>query len=77
MKISSYKCDSTGGKELRTYAIGRRSGRLHYVCTVRGCQQFPSKKVYDEEDLIMVQRETQTIRATEPLSGVERLVIWL
>jgi translation initiation factor 2-alpha kinase 3 len=61
----------TGGKEVRTYGIGLSSGRLHYVCTLRGCNRFEGSRD-DKENVLVVKRNTQTIRAINPLSGSER-----
>ncbi|CAG0921203.1 unnamed protein product [Notodromas monacha] len=61
----------TGGKEVRTYGIGLSTGRLHYVCSLRGCNKFDSSKPI-AEDILVVKRNTQTVRAIDPLTGTER-----
>ncbi|CAN7990465.1 unnamed protein product [Ixodes hexagonus] len=72
----------TGGKEARSYGINLHSGQapcftlrhclqLRYVCTMSGCNQTKDDD-YGTEDVLVVKRDTQTVRAVEPRSGQER-----
>ena len=66
----------TGGKESRVYGIEVNSGRIKYECTMDGCfgpaGETLSPKEDDLEDIIIVKRETQVVRAVEPRSGSEK-----
>lgn len=64
----------SGGKESRTYGVIAHSGRLIYECSMEGCvnltEGMGSKD--DENNILVVRRQTQTVRAIEPQTGVER-----
>ncbi|KAG8240449.1 hypothetical protein J437_LFUL003163 [Ladona fulva] len=64
----------SGGKESRTYGVVANSGRLIYECSLEGCvnltEGMGSKD--DENNILVVRRQTQTVRAVEPQTGVER-----
>ena len=67
----------TGGKESRVYGIEVNSGRIKYECTMDGCfgpagETLSSPNEDDLEDIIIVKRETQVVRAVEPRSGSEK-----
>lgn len=72
----------SGGKELRSYGINSRTGRIIYECSLNGCKsqnltdsaEEPSESQPDEmlDDILVVRRQTQTVRAIEPRSGSER-----
>lgn len=72
----------SGGKEVRSYGINSRTGRIVYECSMRGCKNQNLTEVAEEEnekasdefldDILVVRRETQTVRAIEPRSGTER-----
>lgn len=62
----------TGGKEARSYGINLHTGQLRYVCTMSGCNQTKDEEDYGAEDVLVVKRDTQTVRAVEPRSGQER-----
>ncbi|GLV37655.1 pancreatic eIF-2alpha kinase [Carabus blaptoides fortunei] len=59
-----------GGKEIRTYGVALNSGKLIYECSLDGCKNQSNYANY--EDLILLERNTQTVRAIEPRSGLER-----
>lgn len=59
-----------GGVEVRTYGIGFYSGKLFYECTPSKCTNEDNTDVV--EDVLLIERTTQTIRAVEPRSGSER-----
>ncbi|KAJ9578241.1 hypothetical protein L9F63_005540 [Diploptera punctata] len=60
----------SGGKETRTYGVVAKTGRLVYECSMEGCTN--STDSVGAEDIILVQRQTQTVRAIEARSGIER-----
>lgn len=61
----------TGGKESRTYGIEMDSGRIKYECSIDGCEKA-SESDDTMDDVLVVQRETQTVRALEPRTGMEK-----
>lgn len=60
-----------GGKEARSYGINLHTGQLKYVCSMSGCNRTKDDD-YGAEDVLVVKRDTQTVRAVEPRSGQER-----
>ena len=67
----------TGGKESRVYGIELSTGRIKYECTMSGCfepsgEPLKTNADSDLEDLIVVERETQVVRAVEPRTGSEK-----
>lgn len=68
----------TGGKESRVYGIQVSTGRIKYECTMEGCFGPAGETLTasagddDLDDIIIVKRETQVVRAVEPKSGSEK-----
>lgn len=67
----------TGGKESRVYGIEMDTGQIRYECTLAGCfgpdgDEKNEKNNDDMEDILVVKRETQTVRAVEPRTGTEK-----
>merc|ERR1712223_551719 len=66
----------TGGKESRVYGIEVKTGKIRYECTMDGCfspsGEALSSKETDLEDIVIVKRETQVVRAIEPRTGSEK-----
>ena len=73
----------TGGKDVTTYGIEVKNGRIRYTCGMNGCfkineptnseQPLEAGGVKDDmEDVLVVRRETQTVRAIEPRTGEEK-----
>ncbi|XP_063231774.1 eukaryotic translation initiation factor 2-alpha kinase [Bacillus rossius redtenbacheri] len=60
-----------GGRETSTYGVDVRSGRLMYECSMSNCRNFTDDAT-DTEEVLVVQRLTQTVRAVEARSGSER-----
>ncbi|XP_053392542.1 methionine--tRNA ligase-like [Mercenaria mercenaria] len=60
-----------GGKDLVTYGLDPHTGQVRYACGVKGCQTF-GEQVMNEEDLLVVSRQTQTVRAVDSRSGSEK-----
>lgn len=46
------------------------TGRVLYECSLGGCDNLTELEA--EGDVVLVQRQTQTVRAVEPRTGVER-----
>jgi hypothetical protein len=44
---------------------------VRYACGVKGCRTF-GEEVVNEEDLLIVNRQTQTVRAVDSRSGSEK-----
>lgn len=75
-----------GGKETISYGVSATSGRIIYECSMKGCvnstTDFDPNELNEEpdqvspsvidEDVIVIRRQTQTVRAIEPRSGGER-----
>ncbi|XP_066247464.1 eukaryotic translation initiation factor 2-alpha kinase [Euwallacea similis] len=58
-----------GGIEVRTYGVGFNSGKVLYECTQSKCSNHQKEEM---DDVVVVERSTQTIRAVEPRTGHER-----
>ena len=61
----------------RVYGIELNTGRIRYECTMEGCFTPSGDKLTPEqnddfEDIIIVKRETQVVRAVEPRTGSEK-----
>ena len=66
-----------GGKESRVYGIELSSGRIKYECTMEGCfgptgEKLSPNENNDLDDIIILKRETQVVRAVEPRTGTEK-----
>lgn len=57
-----------GGIEKRTYGVNVKTGKVVYECTPSKCSQ----NRHNNEELLIIERNTQTVRAVDPRSGVER-----
>lgn len=55
--------------EVRTYGVGFHSGKLIYECTQSKCSNHERDEM---EDIMVIERSTQTIRAVEPRTGYEK-----
>ncbi|XP_046385466.1 eukaryotic translation initiation factor 2-alpha kinase-like [Ischnura elegans] len=64
----------SGGKESRTYGIVAHSGKVIYECSMEGCVNLTDGMNLkdDENNILVLRRQTQTVRAVEPSTGVER-----
>ncbi|XP_059619538.1 eukaryotic translation initiation factor 2-alpha kinase-like [Phlebotomus argentipes] len=70
----------SGGKETRSYGISMRTGQVIYECSIGGCQNRTDAleegvgQVHDPllDDVIILRRQTQTVRAVDPRTGGER-----
>lgn len=60
-----------GGKEITTIGINARTGELHYICGSGGCQIYGDEAA-DDQDIIVIQRTRQTVRAVDQRTGSEK-----
>ncbi|KAG8033834.1 hypothetical protein G9C98_008315 [Cotesia typhae] len=61
----------SGGKEIQTYGIVSNTGKLLYHCTSSGCNNnTDGDRLHN--DVLIIQRVQQTIRAVEPTTGTEK-----
>lgn len=63
-----------GGKDIRQYGVNTRTGTITYECAMGPCKNRNLTDQLEEanDDILIVKRETQTVRAIEPRSGMER-----
>lgn len=59
----------TGGKESRTYGIVLETGQINYECSMSECTNFQQDT---SKDILVVQRNTQTVRAHVPRTGEQK-----
>lgn len=62
-----------GGLEVRTYGIGMRTGTVYYTCSTLNCINTTNSGP-DVENILLLERSTQIVRAVESQSGHERLL---
>ncbi|XP_012530974.1 eukaryotic translation initiation factor 2-alpha kinase [Monomorium pharaonis] len=62
----------SGGKELHSYGIAASSGDILYDCNVSGCKNNTDRQEYIDNDVLIVQRFQQTVRAVNARTGDER-----
>nr|XP_012137915.1 PREDICTED: eukaryotic translation initiation factor 2-alpha kinase isoform X1 [Megachile rotundata]XP_012137916.1 PREDICTED: eukaryotic translation initiation factor 2-alpha kinase isoform X1 [Megachile rotundata] len=62
----------SGGREVKSYGISSTTGKILYECGISGCTNNTEKESYVEQEVLVVQRFQQTVRAVEPQSGIER-----
>ncbi|KAF6199528.1 hypothetical protein GE061_007554 [Apolygus lucorum] len=64
----------SGGMESRTYGVDSATGKLLYECSMASCdnQTTQGQRATPVGDVILIQRQTQTVRAIEPRDGTER-----
>lgn len=60
----------TGGKESRTYGIVLETGQISYECSMNECTHFQEQE--PTKDMLVVQRNTQTVRAHVPRTGEQK-----
>lgn len=64
-----------GGKEIRTYGVDIGTGTVLYECSMSGCINR-TNGLYYNQDVLVVHRYTQTVRAVHARSGVERYLFF-
>ncbi|VVC32390.1 Hypothetical protein CINCED_3A017374 [Cinara cedri] len=63
----------SGGKISRTYGVDMNTGQLLYECDMAQCNNITSNSFTNiDGNILILQRQTQTVRASEPRSGIER-----
>jgi len=63
----------TGGKETRTFGMDLQTGEILYECSMSGgCQQFSSSSPDTLKDILVVQRNVQTVKAHLPRTGEQK-----
>ncbi|XP_076286398.1 eukaryotic translation initiation factor 2-alpha kinase isoform X1 [Lasioglossum baleicum] len=62
----------SGGSEVKSYGVSSTTGKILYECGINGCTNNTGGKSYIEQDVLIVQRFQQTVRAVEPRTGHER-----
>lgn len=62
-----------GGKISRTYGVNMNTGQLLYECDMAQCNNITSNSFTNiDGNILILQRQTQTVRASDPRSGIER-----
>ncbi|XP_067656934.1 eukaryotic translation initiation factor 2-alpha kinase 3-like [Haliotis asinina] len=61
-----------GGKDIRTYGLDATTGQIRYLCTMAGCHDLNQGDPLAEDDLIVITRNTQTVRAVDARIGAEK-----
>lgn len=67
--ICLFNKNCLGGIEVQTYGVGFHSGRLLYECNQKKCSHHYKDEM---DDIVVIERSTQTIRAVESRTGQER-----
>ncbi|KAK0094417.1 hypothetical protein PV326_010938 [Microctonus aethiopoides] len=63
----------SGGKETRSYGISSKTGKIIYQCNINGCTNMTNGESYiNQQDILIIKRYQQTVRAVEPRTGQER-----
>ena len=76
----------SGGRETRSYGISSRTGSIIYECSMNGCKNLTGSALNEDvldktpktgfdpllDDVVVIRRQTQTVRAVDPRSGSER-----
>ena len=78
----------SGGRETRSYGISSRTGKIIYECSMNGCKNLTDTVLNEDvlektpkttglfdpllDDVVVIRRQTQTVRAVDPRLGNER-----
>ncbi|KAK0161627.1 hypothetical protein PV327_010080 [Microctonus hyperodae] len=63
----------SGGKETRSYGVSSKTGKIIYQCNINGCTNMTDGDSYiNQQDILIIKRYQQTVRAVEPRTGQER-----
>lgn len=68
----SDKMMMVGSKDIRTYGLNPADGQMNYVCSDEGCQFVAESDVTDMDDILVITRNTQTVRAVDSRTGGEK-----
>ncbi|PVD30201.1 hypothetical protein C0Q70_09463 [Pomacea canaliculata] len=62
-----------GGKEIQSYGVDLNTGKILYSCSTEGCNRVRKNEVNAAgQDLLVITRNTQTVRAVDIHSGSEK-----
>ncbi|XP_076760849.1 eukaryotic translation initiation factor 2-alpha kinase [Xylocopa sonorina] len=62
----------SGGREVKSYGVSSVTGKILYECGMNGCNNITRGETYIEQEVLIVQRFQQTVRAIEARTGIER-----
>ncbi|XP_017892549.1 eukaryotic translation initiation factor 2-alpha kinase [Ceratina calcarata] len=62
----------SGGREVKSYAVSSTTGKILYECGINGCINTTDGETYIQQEVLIIQRFQQTVRAVEPHTGIER-----
>lgn len=62
----------SGGRERKSYGVSSITGKILYECGISGCINITDGETYIEQEILIVQRFQQTVRAIEPRTGLEK-----
>ncbi|XP_060083562.1 eukaryotic translation initiation factor 2-alpha kinase 3-like [Ylistrum balloti] len=68
----SDKMMMVGSKDIRTYGVNPADGQMNYVCSAEGCQFVAESDVTEMDDILVITRNTQTVRAVDCRTGGEK-----
>ncbi|XP_011867892.1 PREDICTED: eukaryotic translation initiation factor 2-alpha kinase-like [Vollenhovia emeryi] len=73
LRISASDLIFSGGKEAHTYGVAANTGKILFECSgFSGCDNSTNHQEYVEQDILIIQRFQQTVRAVEVRKGSER-----
>lgn len=62
----------SGGREVKSYGVSTATGKILYECGIDGCTNTTDGETYIQQEVLIIQRFQQTVRAVEPHTGIER-----
>ncbi|XP_076248743.1 eukaryotic translation initiation factor 2-alpha kinase isoform X2 [Calliopsis andreniformis] len=62
----------SGGREVKSYGVSSVTGKILYECGINGCTNNTVGEGYIDQEVLIIQRYQQTVRAVEPRTGIER-----
>ncbi|XP_033756606.1 LOW QUALITY PROTEIN: eukaryotic translation initiation factor 2-alpha kinase 3-like [Pecten maximus] len=68
----SDKMVMVGSKDIRIYGLNPADGQMNYVCSAEGCQFIAESDVSDMDDILVITRNTRTVRAVDSRTGGEK-----
>ncbi|XP_022341698.2 eukaryotic translation initiation factor 2-alpha kinase 3-like isoform X2 [Crassostrea virginica] len=60
-----------GGKDITSFGIDPRTGKLGYFCTSEGCKVL-DREEHSDRDMLVVTKSMQTVRSVDPRTGLEK-----
>lgn len=55
-----------------TLGVSSITGKILYECGISGCINITDGETYIDQEILIVQRFQQTVRAIEPRTGIEK-----